>query len=521
MQFATHKVRIMCVLVLLFSAGLRLHNLSSNPSGFFPDEASTGYDAWSLIRNGGDQHGERWPFFFKSFADDIEGTYRYLTLLSILFLGPSVLAVRLPIALFGIFTVLILVHISKHDTNRWAVILSALIAGFLPWHLPYCRTGQRIMLLPFALALWYWIRCRAHDRNDRRLLLLSWFVLGLSVYTYVAARVVIPMLAAFVWIIDLIRYRTIRLSATHAFIFCLALLPFVYHAMSDPDLFTLRFRQVSAMNSSASIGQNARTIVNNYMLHFSPGFLFLAGDANLRHHQAGFGQLFKIQALLVPLGFIMMWKERNHHRIPLLILLFIAPIPAALSGEGNPHALRSVAMMIPLTLFSVDGFRLIALMKWKRIITPLSVMVILTVMAESIEVAFDLTMRYPVYSAVAWEYGTREAVRSALPDAAQYDEIWITSRAIGADVLIAYDLGYPPEVFQKNRLLNSKLRWSWSAPIQSVYMEDSPKKRLFIVRPGEIPGSSVLPPILYPADTAEAFRFIPGRRIDSATVSSR
>jgi len=509
------------VFFLVCSAGLRLHDLSSNPAGFFPDEASTGYDAWSLIRNGADQHGERWPFYFKSFADDIEGTYRYMTLVSILFLGPSVFAVRLPIALAGIFTVVILVHISRHETHRWTTVLAALIAGFLPWHLPYCRTGQRIMLLPFALAFWYWIRCRAFDRDDHRLHMVSWLVLGLSIYTYVAARIVVPMLAVAVWVQDLIIRRSIRHSIVHATILFTALLPFFYHAWSNPELFMLRFQQVSVMDPSESIVQNAKTIIANYIQHFLPRFLFIAGDANLRHHQLGFGQLFKIQALLAPLGIILMWKQRNHRRLPLLFLLLIAPLPAALSGEGNPHALRSIAMMIPLIMFSIDGFLYISCMKWRRFITPLKVLILLAVLTESIKVAYDLKVKYPNYSAAAWEFGTREAVRSVLPHAAEYDEIWITPRAIGADVLIAFDLRYPPEVFQKTRLMNSNLRWNWMTPIQSLYMEDSLKKRLFIVRPGELPGVSILPSIMYPSGTEDAFRFIPSRRIDPVTIDTR
>src|SRR3989344_5070357 len=96
------------VLALIFSIGfiLRLVNLSSSPSGFTPDEASFGYDAYSLIKTGKDQWGEAFPLAFKSFGDYKLPAYGYLTIPFVWALGLNETSVRLPNAILGSFAVL-------------------------------------------------------------------------------------------------------------------------------------------------------------------------------------------------------------------------------------------------------------------------------------------------------------------------------------------------------------------------------------------------------------------------------
>ena len=55
-------------LVLAAACILRFYRLDEIPAGFFIDEASIGYNAFSISETGADEHGKRFPFFSRPSA---------------------------------------------------------------------------------------------------------------------------------------------------------------------------------------------------------------------------------------------------------------------------------------------------------------------------------------------------------------------------------------------------------------------------------------------------------------------
>ena len=94
-------------LILLLAFLLRFWQINKIPS-LNPDEAALGYNAYSLIRTGKDEHGVSWPLHFKSFGDYKPGGYVYLAIPFVKVLGLSPLAVRLPNLIFSVLTVYVL-----------------------------------------------------------------------------------------------------------------------------------------------------------------------------------------------------------------------------------------------------------------------------------------------------------------------------------------------------------------------------------------------------------------------------
>ena len=82
--------------LLLLAAILRLSYLTGVPNGFHADEASIGYDAFSMLETGRDQYGEFLPLFSRSFGDYDESLYRFLTIPFVGLLGLTEFTTRLP-----------------------------------------------------------------------------------------------------------------------------------------------------------------------------------------------------------------------------------------------------------------------------------------------------------------------------------------------------------------------------------------------------------------------------------------
>jgi 4-amino-4-deoxy-L-arabinose transferase-like glycosyltransferase len=105
--WADKRRRWMLAGILAVAALLRLPGLETVPPPLNQDEASRGYDAWSILETGADRHGVRWPFFLESFGtgDFTAALTTYLTVPFVAVLGPTTLAMRLPDAILVVLTV--------------------------------------------------------------------------------------------------------------------------------------------------------------------------------------------------------------------------------------------------------------------------------------------------------------------------------------------------------------------------------------------------------------------------------
>ena len=113
----THKLLIA---IILLAALLRFYKLSALPA-LNADEAAIGYNAYSLIQTGKDEHGNSWPIHFQSFNDFKPGLYFYLVIPFVAILGLSEIAVRFPSALLGVATVLLVWLLVRElfPKNKW------------------------------------------------------------------------------------------------------------------------------------------------------------------------------------------------------------------------------------------------------------------------------------------------------------------------------------------------------------------------------------------------------------------
>src|SRR3990167_11232559 len=99
------KSKIILISILLLAAFLRFWRLGEYPA-LNADEAAIGYNAYSLIQTGQDEHGNPWPIHFQSFNDCKPGGYFYIVLPFVWAFGLNEWSVRLPGAIFGVLTVL-------------------------------------------------------------------------------------------------------------------------------------------------------------------------------------------------------------------------------------------------------------------------------------------------------------------------------------------------------------------------------------------------------------------------------
>ena len=57
----------------IFALIIRVYRLGNIPAGIFRDEATNGYDAYSLLKTGKDIHGDILPFFMNHYGNEPVG----------------------------------------------------------------------------------------------------------------------------------------------------------------------------------------------------------------------------------------------------------------------------------------------------------------------------------------------------------------------------------------------------------------------------------------------------------------
>jgi len=215
------KTKIILIGIILLAAVLRLWKLNSYPA-LNADEAAIGYNAYSLIQTGLDEHGHPWPIHFQSFNDYKPGAYFYLVLPFVKVMGLSEWAVRLPNAIFGILTVFVLylfvielfgygLRVSSLKANSSLItrhkqigLLASFLLAISPWHIHFSRGGWEVNTSTFFILTGVFLFLKFVNNKNWRYLSFGIFSFVISMYTYHAARIIVPLMGLGVSVI----YRT-------------------------------------------------------------------------------------------------------------------------------------------------------------------------------------------------------------------------------------------------------------------------------------------------------------------------
>ena len=516
------------------------------PHGFNADEAAIGYNVYSLLQTGLDEHGHPWPLHFESFADFKPGGYFYLVLPWVKLLGLTKLAVRLPSLLLGSLTVILFYLLIRQLFNRpgeiWLARLGALFLAVSPWHVQFSRGGWETNAASSFLLLglwlfWWGIRTRHWPR-----LFFSVAALIFSAYLYHSLRVVAPLLLLGLCLANFRFFWSARKKTFLWLFFAIALsLPLVWDfwqggALSraagvgitgdlGPFWSTNRLRGEHGLAAASwwvKILHNrplgfAVKFFQNWSSHFGGEFLFVDGDQIRRSHCPGLGQLYYLDFFFLMSAVFFALRHREKRLWSVFFWLLVAPLPAALTLQ-SPHALRAHSLLFPLLLLSAYGlFSLYHALK-KRFRFLLLAVFLFFFSWQVGYFADRYFFHYPRTAPEVWEYGFAELVDYLRPIQNQYRKIYITDRYDQPYILFLFYLRYPPAKFQQEGELTARDKFGFSTvrDFANFHFEaiDWPKIKsesnvLVIGTPEEIPAeTNVIHTIYFPRSEKAAFRIV-------------
>ena len=122
-------------LILFISLLLRIFHIGSIPGSLYGDEQAFAYNAYSILTTGMDEYGIKYPLEFRSFDDYKAPIPVYLLVPIIKIFGLNAFAIRLPVVIFAVLTVLVFYFLLK---TFFSSKISLVAAFFLQFPLGIC-----------------------------------------------------------------------------------------------------------------------------------------------------------------------------------------------------------------------------------------------------------------------------------------------------------------------------------------------------------------------------------------------
>jgi 4-amino-4-deoxy-L-arabinose transferase-like glycosyltransferase len=357
-----NSVEIPLLAVSLLVVIVYFLSVSQSSPGFFVDEASIAYNAHTIAQHGVDEHGVRFPLYFRAFGEYKNPIYIYFLAAVYRFTGPGVFAARMLSALLGLATALLLGLLAARITRRrWAGLIVILFALLTPWLFEISRLVFEVSIFPAVLSGFLLLLYEASRREQ-----WSWriaaglgLLLGLMVYSYSIGRLLAPLFAlGLAFFLTRSRWRSVVLAWI---VFAVMLLPLVAFTVRHPGALSERYKFVTYVKPGDTHTQIALRFVKNYLGSFSPRSWLINGDPEPRHHLPGMGSLLIGMVILAGLGLVLvLFRHRREAWWRFVVCgLAVSPIPASLTLDRF-HTLRLIALPVFLLVLTAPAIEFLS-----------------------------------------------------------------------------------------------------------------------------------------------------------------
>ncbi len=487
-KLSSKEIKIL-LLIFLLALFLRTFRLSTFPFGFHADEARVGWNALSILKTGADDRGNKFALYYNTFGDYRPTGIFYITIPSIALFGRIEFAVRFPSALFGALSIFPLYFLTNLISGRkkignWPLDvghLASILLAINPWHLSVSRsTSEVVISLFFALSGLYFF-VRGISQKSFKSFLFSFLLLVISYFFYHSIRLSAPL---FIGVMIIYYWQGIKKSnlIKTSLLTLGALVLFTLLLISNKEA-RGRFSQVSIFSDldvayelsrmpfeegpnkvfiarlfHNKVSTYTRRFINEYTKYFSSNFLLVSTEAKpTRYQTVGMGLLSYVEFALLLAGLIAIARKKQVSLA--LLLLLIAPIPAALTTEDAPNLHRALFMIPFLMIIEAYGFSFLS-EKFKAPILHTTYYMLLLLFLNSV---FYLHMYYvhskvhlPLYRNV----GAKELALYLNKVQKDYDKIILTNIPDDPYPWIAFFTGRDPKIFNKDAISREKGTWT-------------------------------------------------------------
>lgn len=464
MKFNWKQVAIFLAVVLI-AVALRFYQLDKIPPGLIIDEASEGYNAFSILHTGRDRYGQSFPILFRSFGSFQAPLYTYLSVIPIYFFGNSIFSIHFVSAVSGVILVITTFILLVDSEKRKRIGLStmaAFLVAISPWAIFFSRFGTEANLgvTLFVLSLLFFYL----SLERLRFFPVATFILGLSTHAYYSERLIAPFfLIGFILLFREILFSKKKILILGLIFFGITQIP---HLMIiNSGAFTRRLTQIDYFNdqffqnNSGSLrnvpfGKSLfimREFLSQYLAYFSPKNLFFDSDPQGARSMPDLSVFYSWMIVPFVFGLKSLMKNRSSPLIKMLILLLIlAPIPASLTRDPF-STIRTLVFLWGITITIAFGVNYLLNISFK-----LKTLVFITIISASLiqlYLAYFVLLKYERSENYSFSYLELLEKTQEMKDKKFVVD---STRELGTGIRFAYLKEYDPLALQK--ILASQLK---------------------------------------------------------------
>ncbi|MDO8658001.1 MAG: glycosyltransferase family 39 protein [Candidatus Levybacteria bacterium] len=452
-MIAKFKIIFFVLSIVVVATFFRFYNLSSVPPSASLDEASIGWNAYSILKTGGDEYGNKFPILLRAYDDWRPALYVYLVIPFVKIFGLNALSVRLPSVILSVIAVFATYFLVKEIFKKKSLaLLSSLLLAISPWHIYISRLGHEVNAgLSFSVfAILFFLKAM----NGRKFLLLnlSAIFFALSLYTYQSEKIFVPLIIlvlVFAYKKKLLKMKKALLASLIVGI--IIIIPIILATLSPQAL--IRFKGTSAFSNESFYKESADKILQykkegnffgeiinnrrlvplkifstNYLSHFHPSFLFLnSGNESFKAPNIGLLYVWEIPFLIVGLIFLLK-KIDIKTRILLSFWLLISFVAPSLTTNA-PHAMRAFNVLpVPQIITALGIITANIFIKKRQIKIIFCVLMAILAIYSSIFFYKEYFYAFPKNQSSSFQYSLSNAIRFVIGMEKSYNTIIFSNK---------------------------------------------------------------------------------------------
>ena len=467
MKFNWKQIVIFFIVVFIAIA-LRFYQLDKIPPGLIIDEASEGYNAFSVLHTGRDRYGQSFPILFRSFGSFQAPLYTYLTVVPIYFSGNSIFSVHFVSAVSGVIlvitTFILLVDFDKRKKINLPLV-AALLVAVSPWAVFFSRVGTEATLGVALFGLSFLIFYLSLKRIW--LFPIATFILGLSTHAYYSERLTsLLFLVGFILLFRKILVLEKKILVLGLIFFAFTQIP---HLMIlNSGAFTRRVTQVDYFNDQFFQNNSgdfryipfgrflfiAREFSSQYLAYFSPKNLFFDPDPQDFRSIPDLSVFYSWMIIPFVFGLRSLIANRFTPLVKMIILLIIlAPIPASLTRDPF-STIRTLVFLWGITVLIAFGIHhLLNIFSAFRFKNAIFIVIVLISLIQ-LYIAYFVLLKYERFDNYGFSYIELLKRTEQMEDKKFVVD---STRELGTGIRFAFFKKYDPLALQKilgNQILN-------------------------------------------------------------------
>ena len=359
------------IVFVLFTIGflVRIIGFTNIPLGLNQDEASIGYEAFSLLKTGLDRNGVSFPIHFISWGNGQNALYAYLSMPFISIFGLNVFSVRIVNVIFGCISLIIFYSLFKLIFDRRKAIIALAILTICPWSIMSARWGLESNIFPalFLIGVYFLFK---GIKLSQKFIPLSFFIFGVSLYSYGTSYLVVPL---FILFLIIYLFKTIiierRILIFSSMVFIITSLPiFLFILVNHLNLPQIEFFNITIpklLSNRTSVifnlfSKDVLTILPKNFLRLL-NVLIVQSDGNLYNSIPYFGTIYAISLPFFGVGLLNVlihkkYKTDTHHFI--FCIWLSCSLILGVTSHININRLNII--FLPILYFVVHGIIIVS-----------------------------------------------------------------------------------------------------------------------------------------------------------------